>query len=99
MSAMRERPRLVAFDLDGTAVRDGTVPASLVARLAGYVQSGGLVSTASGRNFRTQEQILAQSGITFEAGFPHFMVCSDKFVFRLGRGGYVEMAEIGRAHV
>ncbi len=90
---MRQRPRLLAFDLDGTALKDGSVPDPLVSKLAKFARSGNILSTASGRHFDAQERILAQSGITSESGFPQFMICADKFIFRLCGAGYVELAD------
>jgi HAD superfamily hydrolase (TIGR01484 family) len=94
---MARRVRLVAFDLDDTAVRDGIIPAPVLMRMADFARTGGILTTASGRQYKAQEQMLVESGVRREAGFPHFMICADKFIYRLEREGYVELLDWNEA--
>jgi hypothetical protein len=107
----QKRPRLIAFDLDDTALKDGAIPERLREQLAAFCGQarlpacrsgrpdgqGGILSTASGRHYSVQEDILRQSGITGAEGFPQFIISADKFIHRLDAGRYIPVSDWNEA--
>ena len=88
-----QRIRLVAFDLDGTALENERIPRRCRKLLAQFVREGGVVTTASGRALAPQQEILRRSWISPRKGYPQFLITCDKFIYELRDEAYEPLEE------
>lgn len=83
--------RLCAFDFDGTTVEDGLIPGKVQKLFREFVEKGGVLTTATGRTMEGISsicEVLENSGITPDSGYPQFLISSDKFIYFLEKGKY-----------